>query len=224
MTPIRQLALDLALPERYGREDFLEAPCNAKALALIESWPAWPSPVLALIGPPGSGRSHLGAIWAEHAHASVLPAMTITRDGVPQALTSGALLIEDAGPGLDEAAFFHLLNAAKESNAFLLITAAEAPAAWGVALPDLLSRLRAIPLVELGPPDDHLLRAVLVKLSADRQLVMDAETVEFCARRMDRSLASARALIAALDTESLASSKKVSRGLAARVLERFGWH
>ncbi len=224
MSARRQLPLDLALPERYGREDFLEAPCNAAALAMIEGWPDWPHHVLLLAGPPGSGRSHLGAIWAERSGARRLSAAALTIAAVPQALASGAALIEDAGAGLDEAALFHLINAARESGAYLLITASEPPGAWGVALPDLASRLRATPLVTLEAPDDHLLRAVLVKLAADRQLLIEAGVIEYCARRMDRSLASARDLMAALDRESLASGRRVTRALAGQVLERFGWH
>ncbi|WP_439575110.1 chromosomal replication initiator DnaA [Phreatobacter sp.] len=216
----RQMALDLALPESHARDDFLEAPCNMAALRLIESWPNWPAPVVALVGPPGSGKSHLGAIWADLAGARRLSARDLAGTVPADALATGALLLEDAGPKTAEVALFHLMNSAREDKAFVLMTTREAPVAWGAGLKDLASRLRALPVVVLDEPEDALLRAVLVKLFADRQMLADAEIVEFLARRMERSLDAARRLVAGLDRETLEQGRRLTRPLAARVLDR----
>jgi chromosomal replication initiation ATPase DnaA len=216
----RQMALDLALPESFGRDDFLEAPCNRDALTLIEAWPEWPAPVVALVGPPGAGKSHLGAIWADQAGARRLAARDLPGAVPADALATGALLLEDAGPRTSEVALFHLINSAKEEGAFVLMTTREPPVAWGTALRDLTSRLRAIPVVALAEPEDALLRAVLVKLFADRQLLADAEIVEYLARRMERSLDAARRLVRALDRETLETGRRLTRPLAAQVLDR----
>lgn len=216
----RQMALDLTLPESLSRDDFLAAPCNQTALGLVESWPDWPARVVALVGPPGAGKSHLGAIWADLAGARRLAARDIQGTTPGDALATGALLLEDAGPKTSEVALFHLLNTAREEDAFVLMTAREAPVSWGVGLKDLASRLRALPSVALAEPEDGLLRAVLVKLFADRQLVVDAEVVEYLARRMERSLDAARRLVAALDREALETGRRLTRPLAAQVLDR----
>jgi len=216
----RQMALDLALPESLSRDDFLAAPCNETALELIESWPDWPAKVVALVGPPGAGKSHLGAIWADMAGARRLAARDLAGSNPAEALATGALLLEDAGPRTSEVALFHLLNSAREEDAFVLMTAREAPVSWGTGLKDLASRLRALPVVAVAEPEDALLRSVLVKLFADRQLVVDAEIVEFLARRMERSLDSARRLVAELDREALETGRRLTRPLAAQVLER----
>lgn len=216
----RQMALDLALPESLSRDDFLEAPCNRTALSLIEAWPEWPARAVALVGPPGAGKSHLGAIWADLAGARRLAARDIAGTTPAEALATGALLLEDAGPGTPEVGLFHLLNSAREEGAYLLMTAREPPVSWGTGLRDLASRLRAIPTVALEEPEDGLLRAVLVKLFADRQLAVDAEIVEFLARRMERSLDAARRLVAALDREALETGRRLTRPLAAQVLDR----
>ncbi len=216
----RQMALDLALPESLSRDDFLAAPCNETALGLIESWPDWPSKVVALVGPPGAGKSHLGAIWADMAGARRLAARDLTGSNPAEALATGALLLEDAGPRTSEVALFHLLNSAREEDAFVLMTAREAPVSWGTGLRDLASRLRALPVVAVAEPEDGLLRSVLVKLFADRQLVVDAEIVEFLARRMERSLDSARRLVAELDREALETGRRLTRPLASQVLDR----
>lgn len=216
----RQMALDLALPESHARDDFLAAPCNAAALRLVDSWPDWPAPVVALVGPPGSGKSHLGAIWADTTGARRLSARDLAGTAPADALATGALLLEDAGPKTAEVALFHLLNSAREDKAFVLMTAREAPLSWGTGLKDLASRLRALPVVTLAEPEDGLLRAVLVKLFADRQMLADAEIVEYLARRMERSLDAARRLVGALDRETLEQGRRLTRPLAARVLER----
>jgi chromosomal replication initiation ATPase DnaA len=216
----RQMALDLALPESLARDDFLEAPCNSEALALIDAWPDWPAPVVALVGPPGAGKSHLGSIWADVSGARRRAARDLAGGSPADALATGALLLEDAGPRTSEVPLFHLINAAKEEGAFVLMTAREAPVSWGTSLRDLASRLRALPVARLAEPEDALLRAVLVKLFADRQMVADGEVVEFLARRMERSLDAARRLVAALDRESLETGRRLTRPLAAQVLDR----
>jgi chromosomal replication initiation ATPase DnaA len=214
------MALDLALPESLSRDDFLPAPCNAAALGLVEGWPDWPAKTVALIGPPGAGKSHLGSIWADIAGARRVAARDLAGIVPADALATGALLLEDAGPRTSEVALFHLLNAAREEDAFLLLTAREAPVSWGVGLKDLASRLRALPIVALEEPEDALLRAVLVKLFADRQLVVDGDIVEYLARRMERSLDAARRLVAELDREALETGRRLTRPLAAQVLDR----
>lgn len=215
----RQMALDLALPESLAREDFLESPCNRDAMALVERWPDWPVPVLALVGPPGSGKSHLGAIWADLSGARRISARELPEINLPEAFATGALLVEDAGPGVAEAPFFHLLNLAREEGASVLLSTREPPVAWGVALRDLASRLRALPSVLLHEPDDALLRAVLVKLFADRQLRVEADIVEFLARRMERSLDSARRLVGEIDRRALEAGRRVGRSLAVEALD-----
>jgi chromosomal replication initiation ATPase DnaA len=214
----RQLALALDHPTSFAREDFLTGPPNAAALALIESWPDWPSRVMALVGPEGSGKTHLASIWAEAAGARVLGASLIDHGDLPVALATGALVVEDLSPArVDEHALFHLLNLAREERAFLLITARTSPAALPVSVRDLASRLRAVPTVWLSPPDDALLRAVLVKLAADRQLAIDATVIGYVAARIERSFAAARAAIARLDEEALRRQRPVTRALAAEL-------
>jgi chromosomal replication initiation ATPase DnaA len=215
----RQLPLALGFRERFGREDFLAGPSNATALALIERWPDWPARAVALVGPEGSGKSHLAAIWAKSAGARAISSHAIDAAGLPTALATGALVIEDLQPGAcDDAALFHLLNLAREQGDFLLITARTPPSGWTVRLRDLASRLRALPVVTLMPPDDTLLRAVLVKLFADRQLRVDEELIAFLLARIERSFAGARAIVAELDREALRQRREVGRKLAAELL------
>ena len=212
----RQLVLALDHAESFAREDFLAGPPNAAGLALIERWPDWPALAMALVGPEGAGKSHLAAIWAEASGARVLSAKLIGETDLPGALATGALVIEDlSAEAFDERALFHLLNLAREQSAFLLLTSRAPPAGFTLAIRDLASRLRALPVVTLAPPDDALLRALIVKLAADRQLALDEALVTFLVNRIERSYAAARAALTRMDEEAMRLHRPVTRALAA---------
>jgi chromosomal replication initiation ATPase DnaA len=213
----RQLALALDHAESYGREDFLSGPSNEAALALIDSWPDWPARANALVGPEGSGKTHLATIWAAAAGARVVSGRHLGELDLPAALATGALVVEDAAALEDEPTLFHLINLAREEEAFVLFTARSIPSLWPVRLPDLVSRLRALPVVALDAPDDALLRGVLVKLAADRQLALDEGVVRYLLTHIERSFAAARGAVIALDKEALRQGRAPSRALAAEM-------
>jgi len=217
----RQLAFALPHAESLTRDNFLGGPANAAALGLIESWPEWPARTMLLAGPEGSGKSHLAAIWAEQAGARSTTAHTLTAATVPAALATGALVVEDLKPNdFDERALFHLLNLAREEEAYVLITARTPPSAIEVELRDLRSRLRALPVVSLAEPDDLLFRALIVKFCADRQLAVDESVVGYLATRIERSYAAARQAVGQLDREALRLGRPVTRALAAELMRK----
>jgi chromosomal replication initiation ATPase DnaA len=215
----RQLAFALPHAESLTRDNFLEGPANTAGLALVDSWPDWPNRIMLLVGPEGSGKSHLAAIWAELAGARSISAHALTATAVPGALATGALVVDDLkSSNLDERALFHLMNLAREDAASVLITARVPPSALEIELRDLRSRLRAVPTVSLLPPDDALFRALIVKFCADRQLTVDETVVGYLASRIERSYAAARQAVELLDTEALRLGRPVTRTLAAELL------
>lgn len=217
----RQLVLDLPVEARLGIEDFLVSPSNEDAYAQIECWPDWPGPLLHLRGPSGSGKSHLAAIWATSAGAVTIAARAVGLDRVPEIASKAALVLEDLDRGpLDEGALFHLVNLTRERGTPILVTSERTVDLCGIATPDLLSRLRLAASVELGPPDDALLRAVLIKLLLDRQLVVDIGVVDYVANRIERSIARAAAIVAELDRDTLSRGRRITRATASDVLSR----
>ncbi|MFN6977406.1 MAG: chromosomal replication initiator DnaA [Gemmobacter sp.] len=220
---MRQLPLDLPVPEARGRGDFVVTPSNAAALAALDAWQGWPGGRMVLVGPPGSGKTHLAHVWAATAGAAVMGPSALGHGRVPL-LAAAPLALDDAdriaGDSAQEAALFHLMNLAAENRQPLLLTARRVPRDWGAGLPDLVSRLMAAPLARIAPPDDALLVAVMTKLFADRQLRVAPGLVLWLAARMHRSLGHARRLVAALDAQALATRRPIGPEMAREVLGR----
>jgi chromosomal replication initiation ATPase DnaA len=218
---VGQLPLDLPHEPSFAREDFLAAAANEEALRAIDAWPNWAGRMLLLSGPAGSGKSHLGAIWARAAQAISIVAASLAQSEPADIARAEAILIEDTDRvgAAGEANLFHLLNLARQSGAFVLLTARGGVDEWGLKKLDLRSRLRLAPMVTLGQPDADLARAVLFKLFSDRQLAVDPSVIAYIALRIDRSLGAARSVVDALDREALARGKAVTRAMAAQWLK-----
>lgn len=218
---IRQLAFDLPAREAWRREDFFPSPANATALAAVDDWRNWPGGKLMLVGPRGSGKTHLARLWASETGAALLPGTALAEADLPALAAQGAVAVEDAetaaGDPQAEAAFFHLHNLVTQSG-HLLITATRPPRDWPLGLPDLASRLQSASLARIEAPDDALLSAVLIKLFADRQITVPPTLIPYLVQRMERSIDAARALVAALDARALAEGRAVTVKLAADLL------
>lgn len=219
-----QLTFDLAGPPASSRADFLVTSANRDALAMLDRPDLWPQGRMLLVGAPGSGKSHVARFWAAENGALIRQAQALRVDAIDELLRpDDALVVEDAhrigAAAGAEQAMFHLWNLAAERGATLLMTARTPPRDWGIVLPDLRSRMQALAQVELGPPDDALLPAVLVKLFADRGIPVAPEVIAFLALRMDRDLDLARRLVLAMDQAALAAHRPITRRLAAEWLD-----
>jgi chromosomal replication initiation ATPase DnaA len=191
-----------------SREAFLLSASNCEAVASLDRWIAASSGALALIGPAGSGKTHLAQAWADQAGATVV----IPGRSAPVE-QSGALLIEDIDLGFEEASLFHLLNQAAAGRA-ILMTGRLRPLAWESGLPDLRSRLNALPVAEIAAPDDALLKALLERLFMDRHIRPEDDLYPYLLARMERSVSAARRLVARMDDAAAARSRPINKALA----------
>lgn len=214
-----QLTLDLPHRPALGAEDFLISGSNQAAADIVDRWPDWPHRSVVVVAPPGAGKTHLANVWRLKSGAAAFAAGALTEPDVARA--AGALLIEDLHAGIgDQRALFHLLNLVREHKLSMLLTSRLAPGDLDVALPDLRSRLRALPLVTISPPDEALLKAVLVKHFADRQLNVEPHVINYIALHMEQSMEAAAAIAADIDKQAMAAHRKVTRALAGDVLGR----
>jgi chromosomal replication initiation ATPase DnaA len=214
-----QPPLPLNLPVSTAQADFVQAPCNANALALISA-PRLPHDRLIVTGPQGAGKSHLLAIWARAHGIAPLPADALQTTDLPTLAAQGAVALDQAERCAQaQTQLFHLLNLLAQNGGQILLAARTPPRDWELTLPDLASRLQAMAHVTLGPPDDTLLAAVLAKHFTDRQIRIPDTLIPFLIARMERSLAAAQRLAERLDQEALARGKPITRALAAEILQ-----
>ena len=199
------------------REDFLADSSNEDALGLIDRWPDWRRPALVIWGPAGSGKTHLLEIWRRKAGASALPPLEALRDGKPAAIDDAESMASQG-----EEVFLHGLNAALSQGAPLLMASILAPGRWRVRLPDLRSRIRALPAVAIGWPGERLLRAILIKIFMDRHRAVPDHVVSYLLRRLERAPARIRQAALMLDRMAEAEMRPVSLSLARRVIADLG--
>ena len=208
----RQLVLDLPFRAAMGRDDFFVSDANAAAVAGLEAWKGWPGGKMLLIGPPGSGKTHLAHVFAAQTGARIIAATEVALADPAAPARAAALVVEDAeriaGDPAAEEALFHLHNACAGEGCALLLTASAPPQAWGLGLPDLQSRMQQAGQLTLSPPDDALMAAVLVKLATDRQMPLTPALVAHILARIERSLDYVQRFVTALDAEALAAKQK----------------
>jgi chromosomal replication initiation ATPase DnaA len=211
----RQLRLSLRRPAAYRHEDFVAGPSNALALADLESWPRWHGGCLTLVGPEGVGKTHLAQVWARRTGAAILdreaPELSLAQ--------AGPVVVEDVDRGIDDEALFHMINMAARDGGGLLMTARSAPAAWPTGLPDLRSRLNALPVAQIEAPDDKVLQAVLKQLFGERSIRPPEDVYPYLLRRMERSIPQAREIVRRLDEAADEARRPISRTLARQILD-----
>lgn len=223
----RQIPLELDHRPALGKADFLVSASNADAVRLLTDWRSWPRRHMALTGPARAGKTHLAHVWMQECGARLLPATLLDDTAARRLASHGKVVIEDvdALAGLESArrlaaekALFHLYNLAAVEGTWLLLTGRAALGQWPVATPDLASRLAALPVARVDPPDDALLSSLMVKLFADRQLKVAPDVIRYLSVRIERSCAAAEDTVEALDRLSLERKKPVTRLMAAELL------
>jgi len=220
----RQFPLPLPHLEAMGADDLLVTQQNADAVAWLDKWPAWPAHCLSIFGPSGSGKTHLLHIWLAKSGGEAINVTDLDDKDAGELIGEAkAIAIDDASKiarnAKREETLLHIFNLLREVKGFLLLTAEEAPAQWGIKLPDLRSRLTAAQAAALAAPDDALLSAMLVKQFRDRQINVGSDVIDYLLPRVTRTTAAVREIVAALDRTSLSERRGITVGLARKLLE-----
>ena len=129
------------------------------------------------------------------------------------------VLFEDADRAQRDELLFHLINMVEQSGGGLLLTGRTPPSGWNAALPDLRSRLNALPVAQIEEPDDEILESVLRKFFRERNIRPTEDVFPYLLRRMERSAPKALEMVIRLDEAADAEGRPVSRALARQILE-----
>jgi chromosomal replication initiation ATPase DnaA len=217
-----QLAFDLPYAPSWDETEFYPTPQNERALGLVKQWPDWQAPAAIVHGAPQSGKTYLAKIWQSRSKASFIEPQALA--GHVWAEPFAPLVIEEIDTAaFDETALFHHLNLAREHGSYILLTGQTAPGQWSLTLPDLRSRIRSYPAIEIQPPDEKQLSAMLVKHFDERQIEVAPDVIPYLVARMERSMAAAKQVTAHIDKFALAERRKtkISRIFAAKVFKTF---
>jgi chromosomal replication initiation ATPase DnaA len=212
-----QLVLPLQLRPALSRDDFIVVPANEAAVAFVDAWPNWPMPAAALVGPSGSGKSHLAAVWREKSGAA-----RIAADAKDYPVGQGPLLIEDIDRFPLGEMRDRLLFAALESGRPLLLSSQTLPSEWPALLPDLKSRFAALVAFSLWEPDDALLAGLARKLFADRQIEVSDTVINAMVAGLERMPAAIRDFVTRIDELALSRHKPISAGFVKEILSADG--
>lgn len=219
-----QGTLDFPSLHLWGREDFFVSPSNKAAVGMIDAL-SEQLPALLIVGAKGCGKTHLAHVFQESVFKKFRESAPMVQgEGLSLSSVGGMLeksrfaVVEDVGKNIDEEALFHLMNGVRNKRGVLLMTARENYPAWGIRLPDLLSRLSATPRAEIGMPDDTLMSAVWVKFFAERRLNISPEAVSFLLKNAERSFGFASLVAAAADKKALSEKRGITIPLLKEVL------
>tara|TARA_A100000171_G_C2129441_1_gene145700 strand:+ start:1068 stop:1763 length:696 start_codon:yes stop_codon:yes gene_type:complete len=184
-----QLAFDLFSPSSLSEESYYIAPANEVAFTTLSKWPDWPDiRSIYLYGERGSGKSHLSAIWQKKSEACSLSSKDLSLENVLSYLPNlTSFVLEDIEYLKDEESLFHLLNLVKEKQGGLLLTSQLKPSALPFSLPDLMSRLKSLPFLEISRPDEQLLKILFLKRFSDIQLKVSPQVLDYGLKYLRRS-------------------------------------
>ena len=217
-----QLTFDLPTRPALERGDFFIANSNALALAMIEDCENWPQNKHLLVGPKGSGKTHLANVWANQRGARVIASRDITDQAVEE-YAAQDLVIDDVpsflGEQSREATLFHIHNLCLANGNALLMTGTGDVSTWNCVLPDLASRLNGTRTARLDPPDDILFQALLAKLFADRQLFPPPDVFPYLLLRLERSYDAAQMAVNQIDRAALSRKRAITRSFVASIID-----
>lgn len=218
---VSQKIFDFGFDVDAMEADYVVSAANSDAYSYIRKWPDWKHPCVFIYGPVESGKTHLAKLWQQWVGATFYKPLDVYRNANHwYDVDDKAVVLDGIETFSDEVALLHFLNAARERGVSVLMTGTKHPKNLGVRLPDLRSRLNALPIFSLSSPDDPLVRVVLAKSFADRQLKVSKEVIDFLAPRVERSYDAIAQIVSLIDAQSMESQKNITIPFVKSLLDQ----
>lgn len=172
--------------EKLSFDNMVVTPANRGVVAAVRRADHWPHYAFALIGAVQSGLSTIAAAWAEEREGHVFSAAAFETmsSAETEPLCSSSIAIDRIDLVSDEARLLWFFSAVERLKGRLLLTAHTPPTQWHAASPDLRSRFKAMPVGDLGLPDEALMRARIKRACKRAYLNLPPSVEDFLVTRL----------------------------------------
>lgn len=217
--PVEQLSFDMSAAPIYRWENYYVSPANEEAVNYIRQWPMWNNRTAVIVGPAFGGKSHLAHLWQQESRAEFLDLKTLSQEEITKKIMAHPFCIVEnlRDEDLTEKLLV-LYNLIQENQGYLLLSATQAPSDMHTKIPDLASRLNAVPVLRIKAPEDDLLKALLVKRFADQQLAVPTPVIEYILKHMERSYQAVQTISQHMDQLSLQHKRNLTVPFVKEIL------
>ena len=213
---MKQKTLNFGYRDDHSVKNLYRSTCNEVAINFIYGWPETSinNNIFCIYGPTGSGKTHISKVWMEKSNAVIFKCLSDLSFDCFNNFDRN-LIFEDVAPNKNwpENLLFEFINEIKSSNLSLLITCSSDPLKLKWKTKDLVSRFTSFTNIEIKLPDDFLIKKLLIKQFADRQLSLDNEQIEYISKRIERSYSSVIQIVDRIDNLALQQKKSISKNI-----------
>ena len=219
---MKQKTLNFGHKDDYSVKNLYKSTCNEIAINFINEWPKTTinNDIFCIYGPSGSGKTHISKVWMEKSNAIIFNGISDLSFDYLSGFDRN-LIFEDIALNKNwpENLLFEFINEIKSSRLSLLITCNSDPLKIKWKTKDLISRFTSFTNIEIKLPDDILIRKLLIKQFADRQLSLDSEQIEYISKRIERSYSSIIKIVDRVDNLALQHKKAISKNIIKEAIK-----
>ena len=216
-----QLVFKFPFKTRYFEQDFFVSSNNFSAYKLIESWPNWPGKWVNIIGPTGSGKTHLSKILEKKIKKlKVVDETNVNEKIISELRNFDCLIIDNFKNKIEDKLLYSILNQSKQLENFIVINSKLQLNKFEIKLKDLKSRFNSFIFIGIDLPTDDLLQVIISKSFSDKQINLSPKVSEYIVKNVDRSYEKMFKFLSDLDELSLSSGKSININLIKKVLNQ----
>ena len=216
-----QLVFKFPFKTRYFEQDFFVSSNNFSAYKLIESWPNWPGKWVNIIGPTGSGKTHLSKILEKKIKKlKVVDETNVNEKIISELRHFDCLIIDNFKNKIEDKLLYSILNQSKQLENFIVINSKLQLNKFEIKLKDLKSRFNSFIFIGIDLPTDDLLQVIISKSFSDKQINLNPKVSEYIVKNVDRSYEKMFKFLSDLDELSLSSGKSININLIKKVLNQ----